>query len=206
MAKLQDKFFNRVIEGDINISSSEIDSLGIAKKSELPTDAEIVSAIAGKDIAPKDVTSSGNITGNSIIENMTGYSFVKSSNENFTYEYIYAGIVKNGNKLTLALALNLTLTGSASTYTIMLGHFGLPSNVLARLYPTQVGGSNFLSLKVEHAHQTLDDYVEIRPFVQKGDTQINIASRILSTFTPNVARYIRLEFTFLLSDNLASEE
>ena len=51
-----------------------------------------VGAIAGQNIAPANVAATGNITADSIIENMSGYSAVLGSDTNFTYEKVYVGV------------------------------------------------------------------------------------------------------------------
>ena len=51
MAKLQDRFYNRVIEGDLELGEHE----------QSQVNALVIPAIAGKDIAPKDINASGDV-------------------------------------------------------------------------------------------------------------------------------------------------
>ena len=61
-----------------------------------------ITALEGQDIAPKDISATGNITAPSIIENMSGYSMtVSDTTTNVTLTNIYSSMVKNGNKLTI---------------------------------------------------------------------------------------------------------
>ena len=50
------------------------------------------------------------VTGNEIVENMSGYTFEKANNnDKFNFNYIYASIVKNRNKLTFVCYFHLEL-------------------------------------------------------------------------------------------------
>ena len=108
-----------------------------------------VSAIAGQNIAPSNVAATGNITAASIIENMSGYTFdLGTGTENLDREVIYAGAVKNGNKLTLVVALNVTRTDTlGGTMGLTIGEFFIPQAVLNKLIPTLIGGYNFLDAR-----------------------------------------------------------
>ena len=148
----------------------------------------------------------GAITSPSIIEEMSGYSFNKGSElTGITREFVYAGGVKNGNKLTLVLALNITRTATVSN-NLPLGQFYMPSDIMGKLYPTNVGGYNFLDNKVIPAfsdHYTKED---IFCFVQKiGSSYVFLQAdpSALNNLTLNTKYYLRYEITFLLSENLA---
>lgn len=146
------------------------------------------------------------ITGDSIIETMSdAYYFVKSAEEvNFTVEFLYAGAVKNGNKLTVVLALNLTLLGTAQPYNKFLGQLHCPQAVMDKLIPTSIGGNDYLALTPIKAMQDGATGVECIARYRKDavNNYILIHGYIDSNFTPNVTRYMRLEQTFLLSNNL----
>lgn len=148
----------------------------------------------------------GKITGNEIVENMSGYSFAKASETaNITREFVYAGIVKNGNKLTLVVALNITRTDTFSASNVKLGEFTLPSDVYDKLYPTQIGGYNFLDVKVISVFKSHYSKVDLFGYIQKGSNPITIMidSTNVSSLELNTKYYVRYECTFLLSDNLA---
>lgn len=162
-----------------------------------------IGAIAGQSIAPANVAATGNITANSIIENMAGYSFNKStSTAATTYDYIYAGIVKNGNKLTAVLALNVTKTSNAEAN---IGVFNIPYAVAQKLIPTEIGGNTpFLARGTISVFQEDNIQRNIDYYVFKDSS----TSFYIAIYTNNLdvgkKTYVRFEFTFLLSDNLAA--
>lgn len=147
---------------------------------------------------------SGNaITGDSIIENMSGYSFNKStSSATTTYDYIYAGIVKNGNKLTAVLALNVTKISNAEAN---IGTFNMPYAVAQKLIPTEIGGlTPFLARGTISVFQEDGVQRNVDYYVFKNSS----TSFYIAIYTNNLdvgkKTYVRFEFTFLLSDNLAA--
>ncbi|MBO4726583.1 MAG: hypothetical protein J5598_03220 [Clostridia bacterium] len=156
-----------------------------------------------------NVNIAGNFTANSIIENMTGYDFTAgSTNEHITRENIYAGIVKNGNKLTIVGALNLTRTGALSSGedTIRFGIFDIPSNVADKLYPTTIGLSDYLDLKHIKGWfgPSLAHGVDLIGFCTKGSQNLSLWVSGLDNLELNEKIYIRYEVTLLLSNNLIS--
>ena len=157
-------------------------------------------AITGLDIAPKDVTASGNITGDSIIENMSGYAFAMPTTSNVTYDIQYAGVVKNGNKVTFVIAGSIIRTGDAGL--ISVGVFGIPSAVGSKLYPTK---SNWLSMKSIYLANDYADGVS-KPYlaVKNSDTSISFNIYGTNALVENREYFFRVEETFLLSDSLAS--
>lgn len=137
-----------------------------------------------------------------VVEVMTGYSAVVGSDNNFTYEPIYFGACKNGNKLTLVVALNLTKNAGAGNNPI-LGEIRFPSEIASKLFPTQVGSYNFLDNRILTAFATNYTYVQGPAYITKGTNKaifvMNTANLIEET-----KYYIRYEATFLLSENLAA--
>lgn len=148
-----------------------------------------------------NVNIDGNFTANSIVENMTGYSFTKGSHPNFNYEFIYAGIVKNGNKLTCVVALNLTMN-VVTTNNIVIGYFNMPSSVASKLYPTQIGQYNFLDVKEVPAYNDFNQNIMLKSYNQKAGNSSRLEV-IVNNMEVGTKYYIRYEVTFLLSDNLA---
>lgn len=154
-----------------------------------------------------NVNISGNFTADSIIENMVGYTFVQpTAQTDITKELIYAGVVKNGNKITFVLAMNLTRTGD-NPPNVSLGGFYVPDEVYNKLYETLVGGYNFLDNKVLPAFKNNYNKVDLYAYASKsggGLVYFTVDNYNLSNMTLNDKYYIRYECTFLLSDNLAS--
>lgn len=153
-----------------------------------------------------NVNIAGNFTADSIIENMSGYSFTKAgAGVDIDREYVYAGIVKNGNKLTGVLALNITRLTSVGSNK-WLGSFIVPQAVADKLFPVTIGGYDFLDIKDVNAVLSLGTSKKISCALIKSGTTINIdaTSGSLNDLDLNDKYYARIEFTFLLSNNLAS--
>ena len=146
------------------------------------------------------------VTGDSIIENMSGYSFSKTTNADATLEYIYAGVVKNGNKLTFAIALNVTKTGTFSS-AVDIGDFYLPSAIMDKLYPTTIGGYTLLNMGAIKITMDGINTKEVAYQIYKSYTNIIFrltnSANLNTQFTTNDKYYVRVEATFLLSENLA---
>lgn len=148
----------------------------------------------------------GNLTGDSIIENMTGYTYFKYPKANFNVTSIYAGIVKNGNKLTFVDFFKVERTGSVDGNFVSVGHFGIPNDVGQNLYPYTIAGeTNTLDYRKLDAYKVSNaSSVSINCYVQKN-TNTDIVSVLVgvNSLDVNEEYVIRIERTFLLSENLA---
>ena len=167
-----------------------------------------ITALEGQTIAPAVVNATTSIsapaiTGDSIIENMSGYSFEpETASQDATLEFVYVGAVKNGNKLTLVIACNVTPT--ASTTQIGLGKIVVPNSVYSRLYDTRVGDYNFLDNKKIAVFDNYYTSQDVLAYMQKSSGKLVAVLRNTNVLTTNTKYYCRYEVTFLLSDNLAS--
>lgn len=145
------------------------------------------------------------ITGDSIIENMTGYSFSAGTG----WTAVFVGAVKNGNKLTLAIFGNTEFVGSVPS-TVTLGDFTIPSNVGQKLYPYNIDGSNVLSQKNTELFpntNTSQIGLPVSVVVTKLDNshiRLYLMTNTQASLTTGKTYNFRHEITFLLSDNLAS--
>ena len=152
----------------------------------------------------------GKISGGEIVEDMDGYSFVKLTGiENITIDYIYAGAVKNGNKLTLTLFVRLTRTGDVpNNYLPNIGRFIIPSSIGAKIYPTSYTGEGSLELigfGKETASRAYNDFVDLPCMWRKlTDTDIRLNYYYIQELALNATYLVRSELTLLLSDNLAA--
>lgn len=177
MAIIQDNFFNRIIEGDVEFQENEQKQVQSLMKKGEP---------------------------------MSGYLFnLYEPVENLTLTPVYAGAVKNGNKLTLVFACTLTRTGDVPLSNIYLGRFNVPSDVYAKLYPARVGSYDYLDNKVINSWDSDITFKPVSSFCLKGgDNRVILVAnpQPVNELTLNVAYYYRYEVTFLLSDNLVSEE
>ena len=164
--------------------------------------------LTGKDIAPKDINSSGSITGNSIIENMSGYSASISGSRGtgLTLNVDYCGVVKNGNKLTLALAGSITRTTGGATASLIVD-FGIPSAIGTKLYPMSISGVDGLSFKELYLASAYNSGVKITTRLNKtSNTNIGLEFYNMSNMVEETEYIFRFEETFLLSDSLITGE
>lgn len=150
-----------------------------------------------------NVNIAGNLTADSIIENMSGYSATIGRTANFDYEKVYFGAVKNGNKITFVLALNLTKR-SGGTFNPILGEITIPSAVGAQLYPTELDGYYFLDNRVLNIFKNNAVSVEAPAYIQKlSNTVIQFRISDSANMVEDQKYYVRYEATFLLSDDIA---
>lgn len=150
-----------------------------------------------------NVNITGNFTADSIIENMSGYSFTKRT-EDLTWEAIYAGCVKNGNKLTFVVFGKITAPNATWG---RLCYFSIPSIVASKLYPYTIGGANVLdNRKLDFTlSSSRNTIVEGKYLIEKvGYGGVYFQLENLDNLTQGEEYYFRIEQTFLLSDNLAS--
>lgn len=140
-----------------------------------------------------------------VVEVMTGYSFVLNpSLTSVSVEIIYAGVCKNGNKLTLTIFGKLTNTSANDIY---LASFPAPSSILSKLYPYIVQGVNVLAQKEVEFYPSINlSALPLKAVFEttKSNTAIIINARKLSELTAGVEYFFRFEQTFLLSDNLVA--
>ena len=149
-----------------------------------------------------NVNIAGNFTADSIIENMSGYSFSSSSTDSsVTLDYV--GVVKTGNKITFVIAgkFEFDSTVVVGSYK-QLGSFTIPSEIGAKIYPNMGSG------------RVGPTSVQIAVSVQSSETHMGFFAKYSnSIFAPYFSAqsaisagtyYFRFEQTFLLSDNLAA--
>lgn len=158
-----------------------------------------------------DVDVDGGFTANEIVEKMTGYSFLPQTTTNITVNNIYVGVVKNGNKLTFVHFLSITRTGTVENNFNVAGIIKVPDAIMSKLYPYEIQDSDYaLDYKKVTAYTKtsgtpvdLDYYCEKINYGEKGLHNTLVKVNSLEVDTEYV---IRLEETFLLSDNLIPQE
>ena len=143
------------------------------------------------------------IKADEIIENMSGYSATMKSVSGWTYEKVFCGACKNGNKLTLVIAFNITKTDEDAPNTPYLIDFIVPNTIMAKLYPTLVGLNSVLDTKAIHAFSALGDYVELPLWLEKESNKLPL-QLYCSNLALNTKYYARYETTFLLSEDIIS--
>lgn len=154
-----------------------------------------------------NVNIDGNFTANSIIEKMEGYSFNFTSGPatGFTITPIYAGVCKNGNKITFVWFMKLrTTTASAMSFA---GDFIIPKTISDKLFALEALGSALAVGKVEMfksvASSETHNY-SIQKYPQGDKTRITLVLRNISQLSLDTDYYFRVEATFLLNESLAS--
>ena len=148
----------------------------------------------------------GKITGGEIVENMEGYSAQLGSNENFTWENVYTSVVKNGNKITFVSAINITRSASVGT-SVTMCNFTIPTAIGNKLYPANMGGYQALSFHKVNAVTSTGVFIPINILLLKNSaTSVGVVLQAdtVNDLTLDTKCYIRVEATFLLSDNLIS--
>ena len=148
------------------------------------------------------------VTGDEIVEKMSGYAMAKLNTEYFnTLNITYAGAVKNGNKVTFAVAgiMNIkeTLLNIGGRNFIKIT---IPISVGSKLYPTTLANIDYvLSFGIINLAVNQNTYVQGHYRVTKASNS-EIGLWILTNgMSINTDYYFRWEETFLLSDNLIGD-
>lgn len=189
-----------IFSGNINISGT-ITASGAITGGSISTSGAISGA---SESITGNLAVGGAITGGSIIENMEGYSFTQSDNSathpEVTMTINYAGVVKNGNKITFVIAGSIVSSVDKTTISLYTGRFYFPSAIGNKLFP-------MLSSQVLDIKQTplfLNDYTytPLLSVIYKRSSQHieGLLSNI--TLTAGTSYAFRQEVTFLLSDSL----
>ena len=86
-----------------------------------------------------------------------------------------------------------------------MGQFHIPTSIWNKLYPTTIGAADYLALQpIKAMSDGTQGQEVIARFVKNlNATYVQMQLFVPSSFTANVKRYVRIEQTFLLSDNLA---
>lgn len=161
-----------------------------------------VGAIAGENIAPANVSATGAITGPSIVETMTGYSY-DDTNKSSGINVDYAGVVKNGNKITFVIAGNIVASSIAAGTNFILGEFVMPSDIHNKLYP--MGNTDVLDCRTTlmYLENNLGGSITGKEYCTKRPAN-KIRLGLVNDSSMTGTFYYRYEVTFLLSDNLAA--
>ena len=196
------------------VFDAELASGALDKKVSDAVDAYLVehpvdvTALEGQDVELNSLDADGLITGGEIVEKMSGYSFSLQETSGVTITPIYAGAVKNGNKLTLVFAGNLTITSDDYGKYIYLGVFGIPSSVGAKLYPSTISDITALDCRQLNLYATDGSFtnpVSGTGYWQKSSNTSTYARLYANGLTNGKTYFVRYEVTFLLSDSLYSE-
>ena len=150
-----------------------------------------------------DLQVNGSISGDEIVENMSGYQISTSGiDTDFTYKYV--GVCKNGNKITFVWAFILNTTKTAYS-AALLPPIKVPADVGDKIYPIgSFPGISSLTVALQDValHQYADASTPGHVLFYKYDNWIN--PQLYANLLANVSYLGRIELTFLLSDNLIS--
>ena len=136
---------------------------------------------------------------------MSGYSFIPNITPNINLNFVYVGAVKNGNKLTLALAGKITKQSDFVGEGVVLGNFIVPLEVGKKIYPiVYSGATNHVDNRMLSLFSTPNTSISCPARIIKYSTSTMQPVIVVSSLTANTEYVFRYEITFLLSDNLAS--
>ena len=144
------------------------------------------------------------LSADSIIENMSGYSMSVDSDH---VEMLYAGIVKNGNKLTLTMFGGYTYeTGDIA---FKVATITVPNDIWLKLVPyTQAGENRMIdqrTISIFADRQYAKTLITDMQRVTNNQLIFNFLSVNNAGLTNGVKYLFRFEATFLLSENLAPQ-
>lgn len=145
--------------------------------------------------------SGGAITGDSIIENMSGYAWTKANSSGADdYTLSYVGIVKNGNKITFAIAGSIT--PSEARGRVDIGYFSIPTAIGDKIFP--INASNDIAFNIVGMFSAYNSKVDAYLVPNKSSAGIMLIKSYLDNLSVGVKYDFRWEITFLLSNNMAS--
>lgn len=144
----------------------------------------------------------GKITGDEIIENMSGYSF-ELPYENPELTIIYAGVVKNGNKITFVIFGKYNRPAENPKINPCLGMFNIPAEIGAKIHAWSGMFVDSKNTPFFASASTITN--KVVGIEKRTPTIIYFTGYGTHTLTANTDYMFRVEETFLLSENLASE-
>lgn len=150
-----------------------------------------------------DIATIGKITGGEIIENMNGYSFERVE-ENSELTLIYAGVVKNGNKITFVIFGKYNRASENPVINPSIGRFNIPEEVASKIQPWS--GIFVDSKNIPFFDNASSISTKVVGIEKRTPTSIQFTAYGTHTLTANTDYMFRVEATFLLSENLYSEE
>ena len=174
MAKLTDKFFNRVIEGPLELEAGE----------KIKGDLELASGDVAKifeNIVDKDGHARFD-EGNGADQTITGFT------------YTYHKWALSGTHLLLVVAGNIADATTIATST-NVGYFKVPKWILDKIYPSFL---NNIEVKVIQVWN--DDYSNQNITVVLEKKTDGIVIRTAGSFTSTKARSLRVEFDLLIDN------
>lgn len=153
-----------------------------------------------------NLVDSTKVTGDEIVEKMTGYSAGLVDGQNgFIINPSYVSACKNGNKITFVFAGTITITDENYDALMYLCGFTIPSSVGSKLYPQTFGNITALDCRKLLLFDTQDNFqypIEKSGFFQKSSNVQLYARLYMPLLDVGHTYYLRYEVTFLLNDSL----
>ena len=149
-----------------------------------------------------NVNIDGNLTANSIIENMgSDYNIQVYTTDKGTITPIYASICKNGNKLTLVFNFKFTKAEGKNGF-CLVNTINMPSSVGAKLIPYGDKYLDMRSITATLASGGTDNIKSIYSYIYKWTDRVMNGGIDTTNLDVGVEYFIRQEVTFLLGDSL----
>lgn len=192
--------------GALGISNSTVSTYSVTKIDELlalKTSYTYVDTELAKKANLTGANFTGGITAPSIIENMSGYRFEAQTSTRGTTTTLYAGMVKNGNKLTIVNAFIFRKNADATPGGVYAGRFVMPAEIAAKIIPFL--GTTVANEEITAIGSSIFDRKSMLISFVKNDT-VSLTSSIADVNSLDAEKdyYMRHELTVLLSDSLAS--
>ena len=209
-ATIQLKDESKTINGNLELTGNETigGTLGVTGASTLSGNVSVGGKLTVTGaVEGSSVDMSGKIEGAEIVEKMSGYSAQLVNSTAFTSENVYHGVVKNGNKITVVGAIKLTKLENWSSGDLTISEMFIPSAIGSKLYPVTIGAYNkALAVMNIVAANSYNNLVTLQAMIEKNSNGklvfwLTDATKI-NQLEANTEYYIRIEATFLLSDNL----
>lgn len=146
----------------------------------------------------------GKITGAEIVEDMAGYSatlWYATDSTGYTLSNTYVSAVKNGNKLTLVYATMISQDGSTATGNPNLVIFRIPAAVASKIFPVGLGDAVDVRQVSLFSSQYGAPTLKTTRIFKSGNALI-LQLFGADQLTAGTNYFVRIEATFLLSDNL----
>lgn len=143
-----------------------------------------------------------------IIQTLSGFEFTTPNveNEYVKVEYLFAGVERNGNKITFSLFYSYLRKQTIPGDNIQ-SRFVVPAWLYNKLVSTSVGGVPCVSSFSSYAASSYNAGVSMPCIAYKNTGAFGVAIefamyRLNANFELNTTYYIRHEVTFLIGENL----
>ena len=136
-----------------------------------------------------------------VVEPMDGYGALKNVDSDINLNIDFAGVAKNGNKLTFIVVGNFVKPSGSAYSSSKLIQFRMPANIGQKLVENALGG--FLLNQRLALYTNPYTSTEVNLYCDKNsDTYITFGVYGLTAVPAETTQAFRIEATFLLSESL----